>query len=120
MVIKKEDLKGIFHVHSDYSDGKNSLAELVAASLELGFEYLVVSDHSQSADYAGGLTLADIDKQHKEIAILNKKHKNFQIIKGIESEIRKGGDLDNSNEVLAKFDFVIGSVHQKQICLKQI
>lgn len=110
-LIKPNDIKGIFHLHTNYSDGENTLEEMVQASRQLGFEYLVVTEHSQTAFYAGGLKLAKIKAQQEEIAKLNNKYKDFYIFKGIESEILQDGSLDYPDDVLALFDFVIASVH---------
>lgn len=110
-LISKEDLKGVVHVHSNWSDGKNSIFEMANKAKELGFSYIVISDHSQSAAYAGGLSIDSVQKQHKEIEELNKEFDDFKIFKGIESDILTDGALDYPEEVLKSFDVVIASVH---------
>ncbi len=110
-LIEAKDVKGIFHVHSTWSDGVAEIEAMAKEAQKLGFKYMGLSDHSQSAKYAGGLTPAEIKKQHAEIDTLNKKLKDFKILKGIESDILADGSLDYSEEVLKKFDFVIASVH---------
>lgn len=110
-IIKPEDLKGILHVHSNYSDGKNTLREMAEYCKELGYEYLGISDHSQSAFYASGLKPERILEQHEEIEQLNKELAPFKIFKGIESDILSNGELDYEEDVLKSFDFVIASVH---------
>jgi len=112
-LIERADLKGVLHVHSRYSDGISSIEESVQECMRMGLSYLGICDHSISAHYAGGLTEADISRQHKEIDSLNRKYKNFLILKGIESDIRPDGSLDYSDSVLQKFDFVVGSVHSR-------
>jgi len=112
-LLTAKDIKGIFHNHTTYSDGKASLEEMVKAAQGLGLEYIGISDHSQSAFYAHGLKNADIEKQHKEIEAFNKKLKNFKIFKGIESDILADGSLDYDEKTLKKFDFVIASIHSR-------
>lgn len=110
-LVKPSDLKGIFHVHTTYSDGSNTLEEMVQACIELGYEYLGITDHSQSAFYAGGLKEEEIRRQQEEISRLKEKYSQIDILSGIESEIKSDGSLDYSQEVLETFDFVIASVH---------
>lgn len=110
-IIKLSDLKGILHVHSTYSDGIHSLEEMALSCKEAGFEYLGISDHSQSAFYANGLKPERIIQQHNEIDMLNKKLAPFKIFKGIESDILNEGSLDYEDELLDKFDFIIASIH---------
>lgn len=114
-LITEQDLQGILHAHSTWSDGKNTLLEMAEACMTLGFHYLGISDHSQSAFYAGGLKPAAVEKQWQEIDSLNQRFrdegKNFVIFKGIESDIRADGSLDYDDDLLAGFDFVIASIH---------
>ncbi|MFN4233821.1 MAG: PHP domain-containing protein [Bacteroidia bacterium] len=110
-IIQLRDLKGIIHVHTNYSDGKNSLREMAEYCKELGYEYLGISDHSQSAYYASGLKPERILEQHKEIEQLNKELAPFKIFKGIESDILSNGELDYEEDILKSFDFVIASIH---------
>ncbi|SNT21127.1 DNA polymerase (family 10) [Anaerovirgula multivorans] len=110
-LIEVQDIKGVLHVHSNYSDGVNSIEELVIAAIEKGFQYIGISDHSKSAFYANGLKEKTIKKQHEEIEKLREKYPEIKIFKGIESDILPDGSLDYEDEVLATFDYVIGSVH---------
>lgn len=110
-LIEVEDIKGIIHNHSTYSDGKHSLREMAVHCKELGYEYLGISDHSKSAFYANGLKEEKIITQHEEIATLNRELAPFKIFKGIESDILSNGDLDYSETVLASFDFIVASIH---------
>ncbi len=105
------DIKGIFHVHTTYSDGTMSIEDIVKYLISKGYQYVGISDHSKSAYYANGLNEDDIKRQHEEIDRLNEKYAPFKIFKGIESDILKDGSLDYSDEILEKFDFVIASVH---------
>ncbi|WP_259017196.1 DNA polymerase/3'-5' exonuclease PolX [Emticicia fluvialis] len=115
-LITWQGLKGILHNHSTYSDGRHSLEQMARYCQELGFEYLGIADHSQSAQYASGLGVHKVMQQHTEIEELNQKlnaggGKPFKILKGIESDILGDGSLDYPDEVLATFDFVVASVH---------
>lgn len=112
-LIEAKDIKGIFHMHSTYSDGSNSIEALALAAKKLGYSYVGITDHSQTASYAGGLKEADIDRQKIEIEKLNKKLKGMTILHGIESDILPDGSLDYKESVLKKFDFIIGSVHSR-------
>jgi DNA polymerase (family 10) len=112
-----DDLKGILHNHSTYSDGQDTLEQMALYCRELGFEYLGIADHSQTATYAQGLKVEDVMRQHQEIAVLNARFaeenpaKPFKILKGIESDILGDGSLDYPQEVLASFDYIVASVH---------
>lgn len=114
-LVTDADIRGVIHAHSTWSDGKYSIEEMAAACMERGYEYLGLTDHSQTAAYAGGLTPDDVKKQWEEIDELNEKFnnegKNFVIFKGIESDILGDGALDYEDELLEGFDFVIASVH---------
>jgi len=109
--IDDKDIKGLVHCHSTYSDGKNTLKELSNACIKLGYQYMVITDHSQSAFYANGLSPSRLEVQWNEIDELNQKFKNFQIFKGIESDILSDGSLDYPEEILKRFDCVIASIH---------
>lgn len=104
-------IRGIFHVHTTYSDGTNSIEEVVSACREAGLEYVGITDHSQSAFYAGGLKEDDLARQREEIAALREKYPDLGIYCGVESDIRADGSLDYPDAVLEKLDFVIASVH---------
>ena len=110
-LVTQKDVQGIFHVHTNFSDGGESLEGMARAAKEMGLNYIGISDHSQSAYYASGLKEDDIEKQHGLIAKLNEKYKPFYIFKGIESDILPDGSLDYGEEILARFDFVIAAVH---------
>ncbi|MFW6112948.1 MAG: DNA polymerase/3'-5' exonuclease PolX [Thermodesulfobacteriota bacterium] len=112
-LIQADDIQGCFHVHSYYSDGVNSLAELVGAARERGWKYLGLADHSQSAYYAGGLKPPDLARQKAELEDLRRDNPDFTVFWGIESDILADGSLDYPDEVLRDFDFVIASVHSQ-------
>ncbi len=110
-LIELSDLKGILHNHSKYSDGNNTLQEMAEYAKELGYEYLGICDHSQSAFYASGMKAERVLEQHHEIDQLNQKLAPFKIFKGIESDILNDGSLDYPEEILKRFDFIVASVH---------
>ncbi len=111
-LVQEKDLRGVFHIHSTYSDGSDTLEDMIAKCEELGFEFVGISDHSKSAYYAGGLTEDKLFKQWEEIEELQKKFK-IKILKGAEVDILPDGSLDYSDEILSKFDFVIASIHSR-------
>ncbi len=109
--IKDEDIKGLVHCHSQYSDGKHSLQEMANACIKMGYEYMVISDHSQSAFYANGLSPARLETQWNEIDKLNAQFTDFFIFKGIEADILADGSLDYDEDILKRLDCVIASIH---------
>ena len=110
-LIVQEDIRGIIHTHSNWSDGSHTIEEMAAGCIEKGYEYLVISDHSRAAQYAGGLSIERIIEQHAIIDALNKKLAPFRIFKSIECDILGDGSLDYPDDVLESFDLVIASVH---------
>jgi DNA polymerase (family 10) len=112
-VLGWNDVRGVFHNHTHASDGTASLEEMVLAAKELGFEYLGISDHSQSAFYAQGLKYEQIEAQEKEVRRVQEKYPEVRIFWGIESDILADGALDYDAKVLRKFDFVVASIHSR-------
>ncbi len=110
-LIELKDLRGEFHVHSTYSDGHNTIAEMAETARKRGYEYLAVSDHSPRLRIAGGVSVEDLKKKKKEIDELNKKMKGFRILFGTEVEIDTDGNLDYNEKVLSEFDIVIAAIH---------
>jgi DNA polymerase (family X) len=110
-IIKVNDIKGLIHSHSNWSDGSHTIEQMAEALIDIGFEYLVISDHSKAAYYAGGLTEERIKEQHKYIDELNRKFKPFRIFKSIECDILSDGSLDYDQKILSTFDLVITSIH---------
>jgi len=114
-LVDAEDIRGVLHCHSNYSDGASTIAEMAEAARSRGWRYLGVSDHSQSAFYAGGLTRDAILRQHDEIDEVNAAlaASGFRVLKGIEADILPCGRVDYDAEVLDRFDYVIGSIHSR-------
>ncbi|MBK8554829.1 MAG: PHP domain-containing protein [Lewinellaceae bacterium] len=111
VLVTENDIKGVLHVHTTWSDGINTLREMCEQASEMGYAYIGITDHSQSAFYANGLKPDRILAQMQEIEALQEEMAPFRIFKGIESDILYDGSLDYEEDVLKKFDFVIASVH---------
>ena len=110
-LIGYNDIKGDFHSHTKATDGTNSIEELAEAAKKLGYEYFCISDHSQNARIARGLSEEDMASHLKEIKAYAKKLKNFRLLAGSEVDILKNGDLDYPDKLLKQMDIVIGAVH---------
>jgi DNA polymerase (family 10) len=110
-LVQQEDIRSIIHSHSNWSDGSNTIEEMANECIKRGLEYLVISDHSQTAFYANGLKEDRVKEQHRYIDELNKELKPFKIFKSIESDILNDWKLDYPSPVLKTFDLVIASVH---------
>jgi len=110
-LVEAGQLRGLFHVHTTYSDGAAGIKEMAEACRCLGFQFLGISDHSKAAFYANGLNEERVKQQLNEIDQLNAQYRDFVILKGIEVDILADGALDYADDVLAGFDFVIASVH---------
>jgi DNA polymerase (family 10) len=112
-LVELTDIVGMIHCHSTYSDGHHSIRQMVEAAKERGYAYITITDHSQSAAYAGGLQPQRVISQQEEIDRLNDAIDGIRIIKGIESDIRSDGSLDYDDAILKTFEVVIASVHSK-------
>jgi len=110
-LVEAKDVLGVIHAHTTYSDGMHTLKQMADAARKKGYQYIGITDHSQTAFYAGGLKPDELLKQIAEIDELNKTYDNFIILKGIESDILNDGRLDYENELLDQLDFVVASVH---------
>lgn len=107
--------RGMIHMHTKYSDGYHTIQEMAEECIAMGAEYMVLSDHSQAAYYAGGLKPDRLIEQHKEVDDLNSKYAGrFRIFKSIECDILSDGSLDYNREILSSFDLVIASIHAGQ------
>jgi DNA polymerase (family 10) len=110
-LVNMEDLKGDFHVHTRDSDGFNTIEEIISAAREKGYQYIAITDHSQSLHIAGGLDEPRLLEQMKKIDELNQNINDFHILKGIEVDIKSDGTLDLSDSILQKLDLVIAAIH---------
>ena len=111
-LVDEKDIRGVFHVHSNWSDGAASLEDMVKTALDLGLEYIGLTEHSPSAQYAHGLKKDRLAKWMEEVNRLQKKFPQMKLFKGTECDILSGGQLDWPDEILTQFDFVVGSIHQ--------
>jgi DNA polymerase (family X) len=107
------DIRGAIHCHSTWSDGKSTIAEMAQAARDRGWSYIGITDHSQAAFYAGGLSPERVLAQHEEIDALNAASPDFRILKGVECDILADGALDYDSTLLDRFDFVVASVHSR-------
>jgi DNA polymerase (family X) len=110
-LVKVEDIRGTFHVHTTFSDGRNTVLEMLAAAHGRGWEYVGISDHSKAAYYAGGLSEEALTAQHAEIRKHEKGVAPMRVFRGSEVDILGDGTMDYGDKILSKFDFVVASVH---------
>jgi len=111
-LVRVEDVRGMVHCHSTWSDGRNTLEEMARAAEALGMQYLTVTDHSRSAGYAGGLDEDRLARQWDEIAAVQEKV-SIRLLRGTESDILETGALDFPDRVLEKLDVVVASIHSR-------
>jgi len=110
-LIELADIRGDLHVHTDWSDGKASLFEMIGAAQSRGLEYIAITDHARFAEVIGGLTPDGLRRQIDEITKLNEPLDGFRVLTGVEANIQPDGSLDMPDELLARLDVVIASVH---------
>lgn len=110
-LVETEDIKGDLHLHTNWSDGINTIRELALAAKDRGYQYIAVTDHSRSLRIAGGLSIEMLRKQREEIDRLNEELAPFRIFAGVEADILADGTLDYPDAVLRELDLVIASVH---------
>jgi len=110
-LVETGDIKGDLHIHSDWSDGVNSIAEIVGRASEMGYEYIAITDHSRSLGIAGGLSVERLGEQERYLRALNEQTDKIEILSGIEADILSNGNLDYPDEILAARDIVVASVH---------
>lgn len=113
VLLEESDLRGFLHCHTNYSDGSNTVADLAKGVQAAGYDWIGITDHSQSAAYAGGLSPEGLSRQATEIAEVAAGMPGFRILHGVEADILADGRLDYEDDVLARLDFVIGSVHSR-------
>jgi histidinol phosphatase-like PHP family hydrolase len=107
-----DDYRGDLQMHSTWSDGRQSLADIVEAGIARGYEYCAVTDHSYGLKIAGGVTMEELAQQHVEIDRLNRKHRRkFRLLKGIEANIRADGSVDMESHELALLEIVVAAPH---------
>ena len=112
-LLERADLKGFLHCHTKYSDGNNTVEELAVACRDAGYQYIGITDHSQTAAYAGGLRQEDLERQADEIDEVNTRLAGIRVLKGVEADILQDGRIDYDERILGRLDFVIASVHSR-------
>lgn len=110
-LIQNKDIKGDLHVHSEWSDGANTIQDMAIAAQAMGYEYIAICDHSRSLGIANGLSIERLKDQMEEIDRLNDTLENFTVLKGSEVDIKADGSLDLPDDVLGELDIVVASVH---------
>lgn len=111
-LIVLEDIRGMVHCHTTFSDGRHSVEEMARAAEAMGMQYLTISDHSPTASYAGGLTLDRLKRQWEEISRVQEKV-SIKLLRATESDILRDGALDYPDNILEKFDLIIASIHNR-------
>lgn len=112
-LIDVEDIQGMTHCHTVYSDGKATVEQMVRAADALGMKYITITDHSPAAHYAGGLEIDRLKQQWAEIEEVQAKIPHVRILRGTESDILEDGSLDYPDSILDDFDIIIASVHSR-------
>ena len=110
-LIEVSDVRGDLHVHTNYSDGRGTIESMAEAAIELGYEYLVFCDHSQSLKVANGLSPARLKKKLEAVRAADEKYGGIHLLCGSEVDILKDGALDYEDDLLAELDFVVASIH---------
>ena len=110
-LVSLDDIRGDLHMHTTWSDGAHSIDEMIDACRERGYEYMVITDHSQYLKVANGLTPERLLEQNEKIREANGRHDSIDVMSGTEMDILPDGSLDFDDEVLAQLDFVIASIH---------
>ena len=111
-LITTEDIRGMVHCHTMYSDGKHSVEQMVSAAESLGMKYITITDHSPTAFYAGGVKIDRLQQQWEEIDRVQELTK-IKILKGTESDILQDGSLDYPDWILEQFDVIVASIHSR-------
>ncbi len=112
-LVTRQDLRGLIHVHTTESDGRDSLEDMLAAVRDAGYEWVAITDHSQTAGYAGGLTPERVLRQRAAIAAIRPRFPDLTIFHGTEADILADGSIDFGDEFLEGFDVVVASVHSR-------
>ena len=106
-------LRGDLHTHSDWSDGGSSIDEMARTGRDLGHDYMALTDHSPRLTVARGLSPERLRQQLDVVAEVNERLAPFRLLTGIEVDINEDGSLDQEDELLARLDVVVASVHSK-------
>jgi DNA polymerase (family 10) len=110
-LVEVSDIKGVLHAHTNWSDGRSSIEELVTGARDMGYQYIAITEHSAGRGIAHGLSVNRLREQIAEIRALNERLKGIRVLTGLEVDIRADGSLDMPREILAELDIVIAAVH---------
>ena len=111
-LITLDQIKGMVHCHTTYSDGRNTVEEMARAAESMGMKYMTITDHSPTAHYAGGLTVDRLERQWEEISRVQELV-SIKLLRGTESDILREGELDYPDRILEQFDVIIASIHNR-------
>lgn len=111
-LVERSDIRGDLHVHTDWSDGRDSIESMIRAAVELGYEYVAITDHSQSSAASRNLSVDSIERQAEEIAALRADYPQITVLHGCEVDILDDGTLDFSDRILERLDIVLASLHE--------
>jgi DNA polymerase (family 10) len=111
VLVSRSDIRGDLHMHTDWSDGRDSLEDMIGACAHLGYEYIAITDHSVTAAASRTLTREAIPRQAAAIAELRERYPGMAILHGCEADILADGRLDFDDDVLENFDIVLASLH---------
>jgi DNA polymerase (family X) len=112
-LVSRKEIRGDLHMHTVWSDGRDSVEEMVRTCVSLGYEYLAITDHSQTSAASRNLSVEDVDRQADEIQALRERYSGIQILHGCEVDILPDGHLDFTDRVLERFDIVLASLHER-------
>ncbi len=112
-LVQLEDIKGDLHVHTNWSDGNNTVQEMAQAARLRGYRYIAICDHSDFMGITHGLNHERLEKQMEEIETVNRKTKDLRVLRGAEVDIKSNGELDLDPDILRRLDVVVASVHSK-------
>jgi DNA polymerase (family 10) len=110
-LVEVSDVRGDLHVHTNYSDGKGTIESMAEAAIDLGYEYLIFCDHSQSLKVANGLSPERLKAKMEAVRKADEKYSEIRLLCGSEVDILKDGSLDYEDALLAELDFVVAAVH---------
>ncbi len=110
-LVELSDIKGDLHMHTEWSDGHDSIEEMARAAKDMGYQYIAITEHSAGRGIAHGLDVERLRQQVAEIKALNERLTEIHVLKGIEVDIRADGSLDLPHEILSGLDMVIAAVH---------
>lgn len=111
-LVTLDDIQGMVHCHTTYSDGKHSVEQMVHAAQSMGMNYITITDHSPTAFYAGGVAIDRLQRQWEEIERVQEQAR-IKILKGTESDILADGSLDYPDWILEQFDVIVASIHSR-------